>query len=239
MLTRNKFSTFLVGGSTALLLTAAGNVSALDLYSQSGSKGKVINSYGECWGTVGGSSDICGSEPMAAAPVDSDGDGVYDDKDQCPNTPKGAPVDAKGCPLDTDGDGVFDYMDKCPNTPAGTIVDASGCMKALVLHDVTFELDSANLTDQAKQILTPVANSLKARPDIKALTVTGHTDSTGSESYNQTLSENRAAAVATYLKDSGVPASLSSNGMGESSPIAGNDTACGRAANRRVELSVK
>lgn len=61
------------------------------------------------------------------APLDSDGDGVANRLDQCPNTPKGARADAKGCPLDTDGDGVFDGLDRCPDTPAGVKVSADGC----------------------------------------------------------------------------------------------------------------
>lgn len=61
--------------------------------------------------------------------LDSDGDGVNDDLDQCPGTPAGTPVDANGCPLpqDDDGDGVTNDVDKCPNTPAGARVDATGC----------------------------------------------------------------------------------------------------------------
>jgi OmpA-OmpF porin, OOP family len=58
---------------------------------------------------------------------DSDGDGVPDQLDKCPNTPKGVKVDANGCPLDSDGDGVPDYLDKCPDTPKGVKVDANGC----------------------------------------------------------------------------------------------------------------
>src|SRR5439155_24148 len=58
---------------------------------------------------------------------DSDGDGVPDGLDKCPNTPKGATVDSNGCPLDSDLDGVPDGIDQCPNTPAGTKVDATGC----------------------------------------------------------------------------------------------------------------
>ncbi|MFP3870965.1 MAG: thrombospondin type 3 repeat-containing protein, partial [Syntrophobacteria bacterium] len=58
---------------------------------------------------------------------DSDGDGVYDDVDVCPGTPKGVTVDEKGCPLDSDGDGVPDYQDRCPGTPAGVVVDSYGC----------------------------------------------------------------------------------------------------------------
>ena len=62
-----------------------------------------------------------------AALVDSDGDGVGDRYDRCPNTPNGVQVDANGCPLDSDGDGVPDTLDQCPGTPAGTVVDAKGC----------------------------------------------------------------------------------------------------------------
>ncbi|MBW2096908.1 MAG: OmpA family protein, partial [Deltaproteobacteria bacterium] len=62
-----------------------------------------------------------------AARTDSDGDGVYDDADNCPNTPKGVQVDANGCPFDSDGDGVYDYLDKCPNTPKGLQVNTNGC----------------------------------------------------------------------------------------------------------------
>ncbi len=64
-------------------------------------------------------------------PIDSDGDGVPDSIDQCPNTPAGVQVNAQGCPLDQDGDGVPDNLDKCPNTPVGAIVDADGCPKVL------------------------------------------------------------------------------------------------------------
>lgn len=59
--------------------------------------------------------------------LDSDGDGVKDSNDQCPNTPAGVRVDSRGCALDSDGDGVPDGDDKCPNTPRGAAVDADGC----------------------------------------------------------------------------------------------------------------
>lgn len=58
---------------------------------------------------------------------DKDGDGVPNDLDECPNTPAGVAVDAKGCPKDEDGDGIPDYLDKCPGTPAGVAVDSLGC----------------------------------------------------------------------------------------------------------------
>ena len=79
--------------------------------------------------------DNCPNTPMGAVvdvngcPLDQDGDGVYDGLDQCPNTPKGAIVDISGCPLDTDKDGVYDGLDKCPNTPKGALVDNVGCPK--------------------------------------------------------------------------------------------------------------
>ncbi len=77
--------------------------------------------------------DACPNTPLGATvdvrgcPMDSDSDGVYDGIDQCPNTPRGAVVDAKGCPSDSDGDGVPDGIDQCPDTPHGAVVDAKGC----------------------------------------------------------------------------------------------------------------
>ena len=77
--------------------------------------------------------DKCPDTPHGATvdkngcPSDADGDGVWDGLDLCPDTPKGWPVDAKGCPLDTDGDAVPDGNDKCPNTPKGCTVNAEGC----------------------------------------------------------------------------------------------------------------
>jgi OOP family OmpA-OmpF porin len=64
------------------------------------------------------------------APTDSDGDGVVDGRDACPNTPRGARVDKTGCPLDGDADGVWDGLDECPETPAGLRVDRRGCSDA-------------------------------------------------------------------------------------------------------------
>ena len=78
-------------------------------------------------GLVGGA--VLGSLLCERPPEDSDGDGVTDDLDQCPDTPMQAHgmVDEQGCPLDSDGDGVPDYLDRCPDTPEGVSVDESGC----------------------------------------------------------------------------------------------------------------
>jgi OOP family OmpA-OmpF porin len=75
------------------------------------------------------------AKAMVKERPDSDGDGVYDDKDLCPGTPAGVFVDKNGCPLDTDGDGVYDYKDKCPGTPRGVRVDATGCPYPAALKD--------------------------------------------------------------------------------------------------------
>lgn len=77
--------------------------------------------------------DRCPNTPPGASvdsygcELDSDGDGVKDSRDRCPGTPRGVPVDSDGCAVDSDGDGVTDDMDKCPGTPAGAKVDANGC----------------------------------------------------------------------------------------------------------------
>lgn len=251
--------------SLAMLMAFASSTVAMDTFTQSGSGETLMTGYGECWQAADGKSGICGDP----TPVDSDGDGVIDDNDKCPDTPQGvevdtngcpldtdgdgvadymdkcpgtpkdAPVDANGCPLDSDGDGVADYMDKCPGTPSGAKVDSSGCLEQLVLRNVNFKLNSAELTAEAKQALAPIADALKGRPDIKALVVEGHTDSTGAEAYNLQLSELRAQSVANYFSDAGVNAKITSKGMGETSPVADNTTAEGRAQNRRVELNVE
>lgn len=185
---------------------------------------------------------LCHSGDSGVA--DSDGDGVPDDVDQCPGTPAGVAVDAKGCPLDSDGDGVPDYLDECPGTPAGTEVDAKGCpveqapeKPTLVLNDIHFAFDSSKLSADSQQTLSVVAQRLTANPDV-AVRVEGHTDSTGTDAYNQRLSQRRADTVASYLSSQGVDSSrLSTVGYGESRPVASNATREGRAQNRRVEIA--
>jgi OOP family OmpA-OmpF porin len=159
-------------------------------------------------------------------------------------------VDAHGCPTDEDRDGVADGADKCPDTPRGAEVDADGCpkaarlfvpdetgeVKALVLEGVTFENNSAQLTPGSRGILDDVAESLVAWPDVN-VEVGGHTDSRGDAAYNEQLSQKRADAVKTYLTAKGVDESrLTTKGYGETKPVADNDTADGRSQNRRVEL---
>ncbi len=175
---------------------------------------------------------------------DLDRDGVLDSLDQCPATPAGTAVDAKGCTLnltdDSDGDGVTNALDLCPGTPSGVMVDDKGCVvgQTLVLRGVNFENDQAVLDLAARAILDDVSSSMKNQANV-SVEIGGHTDSNGSETYNQMLSQERAESVRQYLIAHGIEAArLSAMGYGESKPLASNDTAEGRAENRRVEFKL-
>lgn len=110
-----------------------------------------------------------------------------------------------------------------------------------VTSDILFDFDSAKLTDKAKATLTDIAKILDSMPD-STVRVVGHTDSKGSDSYNDKLSKSRADAVAKFLVGNGVQAArLKPEGHGESEPVApnevqGKDNPDGRAQNRRVEF---
>ena len=101
-----------------------------------------------------------------------------------------------------------------------------------------FDFDSSVVKGAARSNLTDLANSLREYPDTEVLIV-GHTDAQGSDSYNQGLSERRAAAAKNFLVTQGVPADrIRTEGLGESEPVASNDTDAGRAQNRRVEVAI-
>ncbi|MBF0234247.1 MAG: OmpA family protein [Desulfamplus sp.] len=172
----------------------------------------------------------------AMAPVvikDSDNDGVPDDRDKCPDTPPGVQVDADGCPLDTDGDGVYDYLDKCPGTPIGAKVNPMGCW---VLGDLLFDFDKYEIKASGYPDLDNVVDILNRNPGLR-IDLQGHTDSMGSDAYNQALSMKRAKAVKTYLVSKGISENrMKCEGYGESMPAASNDTEFGRSLNRRVQL---
>ena len=126
----------------------------------------------------------------------------------------------------------------------GPLCQKRGC--AVVLADqagenapVLFEFDSARLTPAGEKALAPQAAYLKANPDTKVV-VAGYTDSTGPEAYNLRLSQRRAEAAKAYLVQNGVkPCRLTAKGYGETNFVAGNDTAQGRAQNRRIELEIQ
>jgi OOP family OmpA-OmpF porin len=186
--------------------------------------------------------DQCPNTPAGVAvdavgcPLDTDGDGVPDYMDQCPGTPAGVEVNAQGCPLDSDGDGVPDYQDQCPDTPAGAEVNSLGCEEDVVLRDVNFEFDSAKLTSSAESILDGVSDKLMTNDKLR-IRVEGYTDSVGSAAYNKDLSQRRADSVKSYLVNKGFSGdNIKTTGHGEEQPVASNSTAEGRAQNRRVEL---
>jgi OOP family OmpA-OmpF porin len=171
-----------------------------------------------------------------------------------PAAPAAAPVVAKAAapapappapaPVDSDHDGVIDSKDKCPDTPTNLAVDANGCpiletqqMRQTLL--VNFDTAKSDVKPQYNDELEKFAKFLRQYTNTNAV-IEGHTDSDGSDKYNQALSERRAKAVMNSLiKDHNIPASrLSAVGYGESRPIAANSTAEGKQRNRRIEAAV-
>ena len=143
--------------------------------------------------------------------------------------------------LDSDGDGVPDNLDQCPNTPAGDRIDAKGCSLPTVMNlkGVNFGNDQATLQPDAIAILDDAVANLQRYPGMK-IEVAGHTDSNNTPQHNLDLSERRAKAVMGYFLSKGVAADrLASKGFGETQPIADNHTENGRAENRRVELRMQ
>jgi OOP family OmpA-OmpF porin len=148
-------------------------------------------------------------------------------------------------PLDSDGDGVTDDKDRCPGTPAGTRVDSDGCplpvaKVASIKLKVNFAFDSDTVQEQFFSDLSELADFLKRFEDLQ-VDVEGHTDSVGPEDYNQQLSQRRAQAVVDMLVNKyGIAAPrLEARGYGESQPVASNDTKEGRAENRRVMATLE
>jgi OOP family OmpA-OmpF porin len=170
--------------------------------------------------------------------LDSDNDGVVNRLDKCPNSAPGAIVNNDGCELDSDGDGVVDRLDKCPNTPKGDIINKVGCTLKVNLN-INFVNDSSVINNSYSSKIRKFADFMKAFPSVKAK-IKAYTDSVGAEAYNQKLSERRATSTVKALEAYGVDSSrLNSIGYGELNPKASNETAEGRAENRRVEASIK
>jgi OOP family OmpA-OmpF porin len=159
---------------------------------------------------------------------------------------------------DTDGDGVADKLDKCPDTPSGTVVDGSGCplkvpapvvqekviiteadrkVVADAIKNLEFDLGKSTIRAKSYTTLNRVAALLIQKNF--SLKLAGHTDNTGSDALNMALSKDRAEAIRSYLVSQGANASrIEATGYGEEQPIASNKTAAGRQKNRRVEFTL-
>jgi outer membrane protein OmpA-like peptidoglycan-associated protein len=135
------------------------------------------------------------------------------------------------------------FLPPPPPPPAPVVAEAPpppppAPKKKIVLRGVNFDFDKANIRADAEPILDAAASTLQAEQPV-SIAVEGHTDSTGSDEYNQGLSIRRAAAVRDYLEKKGIdPGRMTIEGYGETKPVASNDTDEGRAQNRRVELRV-
>ena len=198
----------------------------------------VPDGLDDCPGTP---AQAVGQVDIFGCPVDSDFDGIPDYLDACPHNPVGAEVDDNGCAIDDDNDGVPNGLDDCPYTLVGVDVDKYGCIdlstfaKPMILHidyaPGSFEVDPNNL-----ERLKRLAGVLRFVTDMK-LEINGYTDNIGTTQANADLSLKRARRVRDYLVSFGIDSNrLSANGLGETNFIDSNQTAEGRARNRRIEI---
>ncbi len=188
---------------------------------------------------------------------DADMDSVCDDWDKCLETPPGARIDGSGCALDTDLDGIIDLYDDCVTVPG--IVELKGCPEAVAddlittldgeIAGIEFALDSDELRPVSYTKLNNAANIILKFGKGMTFLVEGHTDTRGSDEYNQDLSQRRVQRVVDYMVERGVPAGqLIPKGVGESDllyPECKDANACQRRgdewkneANRRVVFKV-
>jgi len=183
---------------------------------------------------------------------DNDEDGVLDKDDDCPTEVEDADgfEDEDGCPEeDNDEDGIPDDKDECPDLPEEQGGDGDGCPEKTyvkieggqmeIFGKVRFKTGSSEIDKKSDPLLDQIAAAMKANPQVKRVRVEGHTDDVGGSDLNQRLSEERASSVKSALVDRGVDSGrLESKGYGESRPTAPNQTAAGRAKNRRVEFII-
>ena len=187
---------------------------------------------------------------------DNDKDGILDVDDKCPLDPEDTDgfEDTDGCPdPDNDRDHLLDVNDACPTEPEdfdgfedtdGCPEEGSGlvnltCEKIEIKDSVYFDTGSDHIQERSFTLLNQVAAVLQSATQIKRLRVEGHTDDRGKNAYNLELSQRRAASVMRYLLERGVADNrLTSEGYGETRPIADNKSPAGRSQNRRVEFVV-
>lgn len=195
--------------------------------------------------------DQCPLKPGPAATFgcpDNDSDGLANREDECPDEP--GPRETRGCP-DKDNDRVPDKRDKCPDVaideradparsdgcPAKVIVTAE---KIEILDVIYFDYNKSTIKKVSYPLLADIAKVLNENPDLTRIEVGGHTDSDGSDTFNQKLSQGRAEAVVKHLETVGgvAPGRLVSVGYGESKPKVPNDNDANKALNRRVEFVI-
>lgn len=200
--------------------------------------------------------------------LDSDGDGIPDSEDLCPNEPEDHldPDPFDGCPkpppepapppptaaaVDTDGDNIPDPLDACPREPGPPSADPklNGCPQFIkrvegsteiqILKRIEFDTGKASIQQGSLPTLDEVARLIHANPEIQRVNIEGHTDNRGSVASNNKLSQARAESVKQYLVGQGIASDrLDARGFGPSRPIDSNTTADGRQKNRRVEFHV-
>lgn len=184
--------------------------------------------------------------PVAAQQADSDGDGIIDKNDSCPN--EAGPAANNGCPYqDSDGDGVLDKDDNCPDEPGSA--NKRGCPPMVVEEDLSkldkysdqifFNSGKYYIDEQYIDKLDDIIEIMDLYPDAK-FTIEGHTDNIGNAALNRKLSYARANAIKDYLiYRAGVePSRLFPIGCGSERPLGNNNTIAGRAKNRRVEFKL-
>lgn len=183
---------------------------------------------------------VAGSAKYEGCPVpDTDADGINDENDKCPTVP--GPAEFMGCPNpDRDNDGVLNVNDLCPDIKGPASNDGCPVVESAKFNArmINFKTGSAELTAPSKRDLKEGAALMNSSAfDNLVFHIHGHTDSDGSDEFNHKLSHRRAASVRSELIKNGVPADrMMSEGFGESKPIADNNTADGKALNRRVEI---
>lgn len=198
----------------------------------------VPDGLDDCPGTPGRAKDRV---DVSGCPIDTDFDGIPDYRDNCPESPVGGAVDTTGCPIDSDGDGVPDGLDDCPNTLVGVDVDVHGCIDLSMLAEpmvlnIDYISGSFEVDPKTKERLKSLARILVFVEEVK-IEINGYTDNIGLATANRKLSEKRAGRVRDFLASQGVgPERMKVFGRGETNFVASNETAAGRARNRRVEL---
>jgi outer membrane protein OmpA-like peptidoglycan-associated protein len=150
------------------------------------------------------------TKPAPVAEADSDGDGIPDSKDNCPN--KAGTSSNGGCPETVVAEPSLNYK------------------------SILFEFNSSVLKTASYSVLDDIAREMKKYPSMNFY-LNGHSSAEGTDKRNLTLSVDRATAVKSYLVSAGIGANnLTAKGFGESMPISSNDTEAGRQLNRRVEI---